>query len=74
MSILPVFWAVPTSFLSGAAAAGGIALINSMGNLGGIVGPSILGHYGLWSIAAILFCGAVLMGGLSKKTTSDTEA
>ncbi|MBV9050905.1 MAG: MFS transporter [Hyphomicrobiales bacterium] len=38
------FWALPTGFLTGAAAAGGIALINSLGNLGGFVGPSIVGH------------------------------
>jgi ACS family tartrate transporter-like MFS transporter len=38
------FWALPTGFLTGAAAAGGIALINSIGNLGGFVGPSIVGH------------------------------
>ena len=38
------FWTLPTGFLTGAAAAGGIALINSLGNLGGFVGPSIVGH------------------------------
>ena len=36
---LPVFWTFPAAFLSGAAAAGGIALINSIGNLAGFVGP-----------------------------------
>ena len=36
---LPVFWTLPTAFLSGAAAAGGIALINSIGNLAGFAGP-----------------------------------
>ena len=36
---LPVFWTFPTAFLSGAAAAGGIALINSIGNLAGFAGP-----------------------------------
>ena len=43
-SSLPTFWTLPTGFLTGAAAAGGIALINSLGNLGGFVGPSIFGH------------------------------
>src|SRR5262249_5577699 len=33
MSVLPVFWSLPTAFLGGVAAAGGIALINSIGNL-----------------------------------------
>ena len=42
-SFLPVFWCVPSTLLSGTAAAGGIALINSIGNLGGFVAPSIIG-------------------------------
>ena len=37
------FWALPTMFLSGTAAAASIALINSIGNLGGFVGPYIIG-------------------------------
>jgi nitrate/nitrite transporter NarK len=37
------FWPLPSMFLTGTAAAGGIALINSVGNLGGFVGPFILG-------------------------------
>jgi D-galactonate transporter len=37
------FWAMPSAFLSGAAAAAGIAFINSIGNLGGFFGPYILG-------------------------------
>ncbi len=39
----PAFWPMPSMFLSGAAAAAGIALINSIGNLGGYVGPMIVG-------------------------------
>jgi ACS family tartrate transporter-like MFS transporter len=39
----PPFWALPTIFLSGTAAATSIALINSIGNLGGFVGPYIIG-------------------------------
>ncbi len=41
---LPVFWTLPTSFLSGAAAAGGIAIINSIGNLSGFAGPYAMGY------------------------------
>jgi D-galactonate transporter len=37
------FWALATSFLRGRAAAGGIAVINSFGNLGGFVAPSVIG-------------------------------
>jgi ACS family tartrate transporter-like MFS transporter len=39
----PVFWPLPSQFLSGTAAAGGIAVINSIGNLGGFFGPMLLG-------------------------------
>ena len=41
---LPVFWTFPTAFLSGAAAAAGIALINSIGNLAGFAGPYAMGR------------------------------
>jgi ACS family tartrate transporter-like MFS transporter len=39
----PSFWPLPSLFLTGAAAAAGIALINSIGNLGGYLGPFIVG-------------------------------
>ena len=42
-AIAPTFWALPTAMLSGTAAAGGIALINSVGNLGGFLGPYLMG-------------------------------
>ncbi|CAB3656535.1 MFS transporter [Paraburkholderia sp. SIMBA_055] len=37
----PLFWTFPTRLLTGAAAAGGIALINSLGSLGGFIAPSL---------------------------------
>jgi len=40
---LPAFWALPPTFLGGSAAAGSIGLINSIGNLGGFVGPYLVG-------------------------------
>ena len=40
---LPVFWTFPTAFLSGAAAAAGIAIINALGNLAGFIGPYAMG-------------------------------
>ncbi len=40
----PSFWALPTSFLTGTAAAASIGLINSVGNLGGFVGPYLVGY------------------------------
>jgi MFS family permease len=38
---MPIFWPVPSTFLSGTAAAAGIGIVNSVGNLGGYVGPNI---------------------------------
>jgi ACS family tartrate transporter-like MFS transporter len=63
------FWALPTRFLAGSAAAGGIALINTLGSLGGFVGPYAVGLVreasgsfagGLLFLAALLAGGAVL--------------
>jgi nitrate/nitrite transporter NarK len=42
-SIAPVFWSIPSALLTGTAAAGGIAMINSVGNLGGWFGPWVYG-------------------------------
>jgi D-galactonate transporter len=64
-----VFWTMPAALLSGAAAAAGIAAINSVGNLGGFVGPYLVGLVkdatgstdgGLLVLAMILFAGALL--------------
>ena len=38
-----IFWTIPPRFLSGVAAAGGLAFINSIGTAGGAAGPSIMG-------------------------------
>ena len=43
-AVLPAFWAMPTAFLSGSAAAAGIAFINSIANIAGFVGPMIIGR------------------------------
>ena len=67
------FWAIPSGFLTGTAAAGGLALIVSIGNLGGFAGPSLIGlikdmthgfTYPLLAVSAILFVGALTMLGL----------
>jgi D-galactonate transporter len=42
-AVLPVFWTLPTAVLSGSAAAAGIAVINSIGNLSGFAGPFAMG-------------------------------
>ena len=65
----PAFWPMPSTFLTGVGAAGAIALINSVGNLGGYVGPFIVGwakdttgnfNGGLYFLAGACFLGAVL--------------
>ena len=43
LAVFPAFWALPTAFLSRTAAAAGIALINSIGNLAGFFGPYLVG-------------------------------
>ena len=40
---MPAFWSLPSLFLAEAAAAGSIGLINSVGNLGGLAGPTLMG-------------------------------
>jgi ACS family tartrate transporter-like MFS transporter len=66
----PLFWTLPTAFLSGTAAAGGIALINSLGNLAGFAAPYIMGYLkdatggfgaGLLAVAAMPFLSFVLV-------------
>ena len=63
------FWAMPTMFLTGAAAASGIAWINSLGNLGGFFGPTVVGWAknisgsyagGLYALAAFALMSAVI--------------
>jgi len=65
----PAFWPLPSTFLSGTAAAGGIAMVNSIGNLGGFVGPYIVGWIkdstqsyasGLYFLAACAFASGVI--------------
>jgi D-galactonate transporter len=65
-----VFWQIPSMLLAGTAAAGGIALINSLGALSGWVGPSVVGwledltgktSIGLYVIAGLEMLGAVLI-------------
>src|SRR5205807_8346240 len=66
----PVFWTVPTMFLSESAAAASIGLINAVGNLGGFVGPLVMGYLahsthsfsaGLLYLVASLFVSGGLM-------------
>jgi MFS transporter, ACS family, tartrate transporter len=65
---LSVWWSYPTVFLSGAAAAGAVGLINSMGNVGGFVGPYLTGWIrqttGSFSAAMLYMATSVALAGL----------
>ena len=76
------FWALPGKFLTGSAAAGAIALINSMGALGGFFGPSAVGwlkdHTGgflapMLMLSGVLVVGAILTLGCAAPRSSATE-
>jgi len=65
-----VFWAIPSEYLKGNAAAGGIALINTIGLIGGFLSPTIIGtirtatgsmEAGLLVMAGLLIVGATIL-------------
>lgn len=69
IAVQPLFWTFPTAYLGGVAAAGGIALINSLGALGGFVAPNVKtwaekafdsAAAGLYVLAGTTLLGAVL--------------
>jgi MFS transporter, ACS family, tartrate transporter len=60
MAVLPVFWSLPPLFLGGAAAAAGIALVNSVANGGGIVAPTLVGRFGLGPMVAAMLWGVLM--------------
>ena len=75
-----IFWTIPTRFLTGVAAAGGLAFINSVGTVGGFVGPSMMGWLrefsgsyvvGLGAMAAIMV--AATLASLSLKLVVSNE-
>ncbi|MBB3223090.1 MFS transporter [Pseudoduganella umbonata] len=70
LATMPLFWAMPAAYLSGPAAAGGIALINSLGLVGGFVSPFVIGWFktttgsvdgGLYFVAAMMVLGAIVL-------------
>ncbi|PYI69059.1 MFS transporter [Arthrobacter livingstonensis] len=74
LSIGPIAWSYPTAFLTGTAAAAGIGLINSLGNLGGFVAPilrtsinetfsSASGAMGIYALGVLPFLAALMMWG-----------
>jgi sugar phosphate permease len=70
VAMQPIFWTLPTEYMTGYAAAAGIGLINSLGNLGGFLAPNMRdyfretvgGNAGLYSLAVGALVGAVLFG------------
>ena len=64
----PGFWPLPTAFLTESAAAAAIGLINSFGNLGGFVGPYILGYVrtatNSFNIGLVLLAVSMVIGAI----------
>jgi nitrate/nitrite transporter NarK len=58
-----VFWAIPSQMVEGTAAAGGIALINTVGLLGGFWGPAVFGWTKAWT--GNMHAGLLVMAGVS---------
>jgi len=72
-----VFWSLPAAFLSGTAAAAGIAWINSLGNLGGFFGPDLIGRIrtatnssemAFFALSAIMLLGALVVVVMRQRT------
>jgi ACS family tartrate transporter-like MFS transporter len=70
IAFLPPFWALPSSFLKGPAAAASIGFINALGSLGGFIGPYAIGYLrtstgsfnsGLGYMALALLFGGVIV-------------
>jgi cyanate permease len=64
----PLMWPIPSTFLTGSAAAAGIAAINSIGNLSGFAGPSVMGYLrdmtGNFTAGLLVIAACALAGGL----------
>jgi len=77
MSVISTFWSLPTALLSGTAAAAGIALINSVGNLAGHVSPSVVGFikdatgdvtWGMYLLAASMLMSCILVLAVTRRS------
>jgi MFS family permease len=77
-----IFWTIPPRFLSGLAAAGGLAFINSIGTMGGQVGPAIMGKLkeethgftaGTLALAGFLLVAATIARLLSRRVRQERE-
>jgi ACS family tartrate transporter-like MFS transporter len=81
---MPAFWALPNLLLTESAAAGSIGLINSIGNLGGFVGPFVLGYFenqtssyvpglGYLCVSMMISATIILTLGLGGRATSPAK-
>ncbi len=70
LAAVALFWTIPPAYLTGAAAAGGIALISSIGQAGGLLAPTVIGWIneltgslaaGLYVVAAVVVIGALIV-------------
>lgn len=77
-----VLWALPGVLLTGTAAAAGIALIATIGNLGGYASPFMMGwikqssghlEYGLYVLAAMTVLGALAMSGVKPPSSRQSQ-
>jgi ACS family tartrate transporter-like MFS transporter len=82
LSAVPVFYTFPAAFLKGPAAAGGLALVNATGNIGGFVGPILVGWVaqrtgnpasGLLVIAAAVVIAPAIILSLNRKKISEVD-
>lgn len=83
MGAIPIFWKIPSFYLSGTAIVAGLAIINSIANLAGYFSPQLLGYFkqstgnftvGLVTIAIVEFFAAVLVIGYIRKKDVSTNA
>jgi MFS family permease len=84
VAAIPAFWALPPKLVSGAGAAGGIALINTLGQLGGIVSPVMVGRVkdvtgsttpALYVIGGLaVLCALIILYGLPHSLRSKERA
>ena len=75
-----VFWTIPTRFLTGVAAAGGLAFINTIGTLGGFAGPYMMGvlreytgsfESGLLAMSGVMLVATLLAASLKLVMTRE---
>lgn len=84
LSVTALFWTIPTAFLSGTAAAGGIALISSLGQVGGLTAPIVIGwvrgatgslSWGMYTVALVLIVGGLtILLGIPRRMLRENKA